>query len=158
RWVAAALILLALGGTAWFVFPTPQAQGAPDLVERLIDWNLELTQARTPEERGRIYEQHAAYLRDALRNATLPEEDGRLAEHLLATGSWLAEPADPIDEAERFHDMADTLLEKMNSATERQDFDRVGKIAKLYSKVAERGVVANLTKAERVAEKAPEKA
>src|SRR5262249_36951069 len=45
RWAAAAAVLVAVGGAVWSLWPAPRANAA-DVVERLIDWNLALSEAK----------------------------------------------------------------------------------------------------------------
>src|SRR5205823_1756593 len=101
------------------------AQANPDVVERLIDWNLDLTQARTPEERSRIYDEQAAELKDKLAQADLPPEDRKLAESLLENSALLSKNIDPIAEANRFSDIIDKLVARLDSATTANDEKRV---------------------------------
>src|SRR5688572_18824356 len=50
RWAAAAVLLLALGLGSLMLLPAAKVQAAPDLVERLVDWNLDLAQAADPAD------------------------------------------------------------------------------------------------------------
>src|SRR5262245_1243041 len=148
RWAVAAVILIAVGAGALLLFQTPPTHAAPDVVERLIDWNLDLTRARSPDERGRIHAGQATRLKEEIQRAKLPPDDRELAETLLANGSWMAENDDPPDVADRFDHLADQLVAQMDTATHRKDARRINRLAALYCRVAEQGVHANLQRAE----------
>jgi hypothetical protein len=124
----------------------PRAQAAP-LVERLVDWNLEMTQARTPADRGRLL-QAEPELRAAFEKADLPEEDRELAGQLLENGCWLAAHNDPVAEAERFSVVADQMVRHLERHASRGEAERARRFAGLQQLVAERGVAANLERAE----------
>ncbi len=55
-----------------------------------------------------------------------------------------------MDEAERFSDLADALLDQLeDAATEGKEYLGVDRLARLYGQVAEHGIAANLEKEER---------
>lgn len=151
RWAVAALVFLAVGMGAWLLFPAPRAHAGPELVDRLVDWNLALTTAASPEERNRLYAERAPQLKEELQKADMPADERALAESLLENGTWLAGNDDPVAEADRFNDVADKLLARMGSATDGGDAGQVNRLARLYSQVADRGISANLEKAEAAA-------
>lgn len=148
RGLAAALLVVAASVAVFFLWFTPKAQATPDLFERLLEWNLELTQANTPAERNRIYAEQAAALKATLAQADLPAEDRKLAESFLDTGSMLAKNVDRAAEAERFGDLADKLVARMETATAEQDEQRVVQLADAIGRVTEVGVQANCKLAE----------
>src|SRR5262249_12931575 len=51
RWAAAAAVFLGATLVLWLVLRGGNAQAAPDVVGSLVDWNLELTNADSPDER-----------------------------------------------------------------------------------------------------------
>jgi hypothetical protein len=118
------------------------------VVERLLDWNLDLSESRAPDQRQRLYAERAAELTTALREAVLPAEDRELADALVASGSWLTGNDDPAAEADRFNDLADRLLALIDAATGEKDARRLRRLADSYRRVAERGVRANVERAE----------
>ncbi len=144
RGVTAALLVLAASVAAFFLWHTPEAQATPDVVERLIDWNLDLTQAQNPDERGRIYDEQAVKLKATLDQAELPDEDRQLAEKLLENSTLLAKNVDPEAEADRFDAIAAELVTRMNSATTAHDEKRMVQLAGAYTRLTEVGVSANL--------------
>src|SRR5262249_13322569 len=89
-----------------------------DVVERLIEWNLELAQAPSTEERKRLGQKESE-LKAALAEAKaeLSQEDRELSEDLLENGVWLISHDDPVAEAERFTKVADKLLSRADQAS-----------------------------------------
>jgi hypothetical protein len=146
RLAVAASILLAVGVLTWSLLP--QAQAAPDVLERLIDWNLDLTQAQAPQERQRICNERAAELEAAIEQADLRTEDRDFAVALLDGGSWLAGNDDPAAEADHFNKLADELVAQIDAATTKKDAKRLRKLAVFYRRIARQGVHANLQRAE----------
>jgi hypothetical protein len=146
RWLAAAAVLLVTALGIGIVVNRPQPQPASDVVERLIDWNLALTQAATPEQQQQIYTEHAASLKTSLDKASLPEGERELGKTLIANASWLAANDDPAAAAERFTGVADQLLVKLDAAAPK-DAQRLHRIADLYGRVADHGVQVNLERA-----------
>jgi hypothetical protein len=146
RLVAAAVFLMASLGVL-LLFRSPEARAAPDVVERLIDWNLDLSRTRSRDERSRLYSGQVADLKATLAKAELPPEDRALAQTLLENSSWLAEHDDPVAEADRFNDIADQLVTRMDAATAANDEGRVVKLADSYRRLTEQGVDANLERA-----------
>ena len=81
----------------------PREEAAPDVVERLIDWNLALAHSDEADGRHQVHGKQAPQLRSAVAEADLPADDRELAESLLATGEFIAAGQDPMDKADRFH-------------------------------------------------------
>jgi hypothetical protein len=146
RWAAAILFLLTLGLGTW-ALTRPRPGQAPDLVDRLIGLNLELSEAPSPDERERIFSDRAGPLRADLDRARLPDEERQLAEYLLETGAALAHQADPLEDAARFDALADRLLQRLRSASAQEEGRDLGRCARQYEQVLERGVDANLERA-----------
>lgn len=147
RWAAAAVLLLGLGAAAWFLFAAPEAQAAPALIERLVDWNVELANA-TPAERAQLYSTSGAAFKQEIGKAQLAPPERELAGLLLDNGTWLAEHDDPVAAAERFSAVADKLVEHMETASERRDIKLANRYAQLQGLVVKRGISENLKKAE----------
>lgn len=144
RGLAAALLVLAASLAAFFLLYVPDAQATSDVVDRLIELNLDLTQAPTPEERARIYQSQAAELKASLAKTDLPTEDRKLAESLLENGERLTKKVDRFAEADYFNGIIDKLVARMDSATDAHDEKRVVQTADAYQRVSEVGVQANL--------------
>jgi hypothetical protein len=143
----AALFLTAASLALGFLLYSPKAQATPDLVDRLVELNVNLTQTANAEERTRIYEEEAGPLQVTLASANLAPDDRALAESLLANGKWLTRNADPMAEAERFNDIADQFVTRMDAATTAKDEKRIIQLAGHYQKIAEAGIDSNLERA-----------
>ncbi len=146
RWAAAAVLLLALGLGSLMLLPVAPVNASPDLVERLVDWNLELAQAADPAERARIHGERATALADALKEARLPDEDRQLAERLLESGSQLARLDDPLDEADHLNDMTDVLVLHLEQATKKGNNAKVNQLARQFNRVNEKGLTPRVQK------------
>jgi hypothetical protein len=143
RWALAAAVLLLAAPIVWLSMPSPQRAETPDLVDRLVDWNLEVAQA------GDAREELAAGLRMEVNEADLPRDDRDLAEALLQTGSRIAAAPDPANQADRFNELADRLLPLIDSAKNKKDAQRLRKLAEYYGRV-ERRIQSNLERANNV--------
>ncbi len=135
---------------------TTLAVRAEPVVEDLIEWNLMLTEANEPADREKLIHDRLSDLQTAVLATPLSADDRAFAEQLLAHGRKLGGPTDPVDEAEQFHELADTLLIRLDTAAE--DPKRSVVYARLYSQVVDRGVEVNLARASRQALKAEKQA
>jgi hypothetical protein len=140
RWLVAASVLVALGLWGGVLATGRRASASSDVVERLVDWNLNLARVESPDERGRLYADHAPVMAVAVERATLPAGDRELAYILLGNAPWLVGNADPLAEADRFNDLADQILHRMSAATRGGDDPRVERYARLYNRVVELGI------------------
>lgn len=157
RWAMAALLFLVISLGVWLLAPSARVHAdGPNLVEQMVEWNVSLAQADTPEERAELYAQQATLFRKALDRPSLSAEDKRLAQELMDNGTFLAQNDDPLAAADRLNLVADHLVEQMNRATSEGKEQEVGRLARNFTKVAEHGIGANLEKAERIAQKHPE--
>ena len=148
RSLAAVLLVTACSLAAFFHLQSPEAQATPDVVERLLDLNLDLLQAESRAERDRIYAGQEPDLKVMLRKASLPADDREFAQSLLETSSWLTKNTDPMAEAERFNDIADKVVVRMDAATNAKDEKRLVQLANtFYERLAEYGIDANLQRA-----------
>jgi hypothetical protein len=148
RWLAAAVILFGIGLGTWLLIPTPEAHAAPALIERLVDWNLDLARAGSAGERKELFAAREDALKRDVEQVPLPGPDRALAHLLLDNGAWLATHDDPIAAAERFSAVADLLVERMDRASARREHRLASRYARLQSVVAEHGVAHSLAKAE----------
>lgn len=138
RWGAVASLFLLLGGVLFF-WPTPQVVEAhPDVLDDLIEWNLQMTEAPTPAERKALYRERNETLRKALRLAKLNQQEHELGESLLDNGAWMADNEDPIEELSRYHLVADRLLERVHLSS--ADANQSDRFAKQFRKINERGI------------------
>jgi hypothetical protein len=146
RWAVAALVVLGVGLAVWTLSPTNQAVASPVLIEKLVDWNLELAQAETPAERAQIYAKQEAGFKKAIQKTKLSTEERELADLLWDNSTFLATNDDPMAEAERLSTVSDKLVEQLQSAAAGKDQAAVDRYAKLQGKVNKRGVNARLAK------------
>jgi hypothetical protein len=146
RWAVAALVVLGVGLAVWTLSPTNRAVASPVLIEKLVDWNLELAQAETPAERAQIYTKQEAAFKKAVEKSKLSAEERELADLLLDNSTFLATNDDPMAEAERLSTVSDKLVEQLQSAAAGKDQAAVDRYAKLQGKVNKRGLNARLAK------------
>jgi hypothetical protein len=108
------------------------------VIDRLIDWNLDLADAG-PTDRARLGERAAAFNLDPV-----PAADRDLAESLLQNGAWLAANDDPLAVAERFDSVADQLLTRIQEASAAGERKRSDRLSRQYRRVLERGIDPNV--------------
>jgi len=156
----AACVIVAVAAVAVLRPPPPDtpvvARANPSVVEELVEWNLKLSEADEPAYREKLVRDRLPDLQAAVESARLSADDRALADQLLAQGRKLGSGADPVDEAEAFHVLADTLLVKLDSSA--GDAARSVSLARMYSEVVDWGVDRNLERAERQALKAEKQA
>lgn len=146
-WTTAAAVFAAAGAGVLFFWPSQQVVEAhPDVIEQLVDWNLELTEAPTQADRERIFVENHEKLLARMKQAKLNDADRDLAEHLLDNGHWLAKNDDPVEELHRYNRMADRLMEKLEAAAAKADAAQSDRMARQYAKIAERGIDGNLAR------------
>ena len=135
----AAILLLCFGVGMWAPWPGQQVQAADDLVDRLVDWNLELSEIPILDDRVRLHDQREAAFRSE--SAGLDDDDRELADALFANAAWLARNDDPVDRAERFDKLANRLLKRLRKDADRRDAKVMKRLAKHYGRVQELGKV-----------------
>lgn len=145
RWVTAAALVLAFGLAGYWLSPTRTPQptpSSPDVVERLIGWNLDLAEA-APADRPKLLAARSEALRDELANADLAPEERELAGQLLVNAEWLAAHDEPLDTADRFQNVADALADRLRTA----EPARAEAVARQLRYVSERGIAPHAKKA-----------
>jgi hypothetical protein len=152
RWIqraalAASILLLVVGLGAWWLWPAPESGHAPDAVERLVDWNLQLAELPAPAQRDAVYQREVVEIKAMLASAGLGPEDHDLTQALLDNGAWLTRHHDPLDAADRFNDIAEKVVARMDAATTAQDPQRVVKLAYVYTRLTDLGIDGNLDRA-----------
>ena len=135
RWALAAAALLLIGAGMYVVLFSTSVQAAPDVFDRLLDWNVALTEAPLAD-RLTIYRASAGELHSAAASPDLSAEDLELAQALLANADSLTKNADPLAEAERLSAVADKLLQRIDGAAKNRNHVKLGKFARHYGKVA----------------------
>jgi hypothetical protein len=151
-WAAAALLFIVLGGGFLFFGPGRHAEARPDVIEQLIDWNLDLSEAPAAD-RERIFSARQESLQKSVGAAQLGQSDRALAQELLANGSWLAHHQDPVEELQRFNTMADELLEQVRTS----DVVRADRFARQFRKVNERAIDPAMERVRAIAAADPER-
>ncbi len=146
RWALAASLLLACGGLIYQFGPSSEAQAAPDVVQRMIDWHLELS-AADADQRQEIFDQRAIQFTQALDEDQLPADDAELGRKLLDEAQWLVKNVDPLAEASHFSKLADRMLGRLSQESAQKHAGKLAKVAREYSK-AEDAVRENLHKLE----------
>ena len=140
---ASVLLCAALGLWLFGSGGTRTAGAAEPVVDRLVDWNVKLASAETPEERDRLLAD-AEPLRQAVDAGDVPAADRELARKLYDNGQWLAAkntgPRDELDEAERFGDVADLLLKRMQAAADAGNVNAVRRYSRNYAMVWQLGM------------------
>jgi len=143
RWAVAAMLFVGVGGGLLLFWPSDKVVEAhPDVLDQLIDWNLDLSEAPSPHERKKIYHAKHDVLKRALKQSQLEGKEKELGERLLANGAWMADNLDPVEELNRFHDVADDLLDGVNRAG--PDAGKSDRMARQFGKVSARGIDRNI--------------
>jgi hypothetical protein len=153
-WLGAVAAMLVVGlGLFALLRPAP---ASASVVEQLIDWDVALADAQGPQEREQLYTSSADQLQSAVRTAKLTDEDRRLATSLLESGASLRRTSDPVERTERFCDLADLLVGRMNSAAAADDEPTVQRLGKHYGRL-QRGIGLSLDQLDANAYIAPER-
>jgi hypothetical protein len=144
-WAAAAAILIAAGLGIWFaVKPNPPPPS--NVIDQLIAWNLDLSQVRDKIERQRLFQARLDVIKTEVQSSPLGDEEKQLADKLLDTAAWLTENDDPLDEADRFSDLADEMVERLQAAPKAD----ASHLAKRYTDMARTGINANMERLPKV--------
>jgi hypothetical protein len=105
---AAAVMLMCLSVVIYLLFAPGESHASSDVVDRLIDLNLQISNADT-KDRQRLLEEHEKLLRQDLSKAKLSDEEAQFAQELLDNCHYLAENDDPIEEVNLITDLADRI-------------------------------------------------
>lgn len=165
RWhfAAAATILFALGVGLWMNIanrdttkievatagPSVRDVGNVSNVDRLVEWNLQLADTASLEERQVLYDVNVGQFRQLADKEPAGSEDSPLMRTLLDNGAWLCRNNDPLAEAEKFNVVADVLVDQLAAVAGRSDDETLRKIANRYEAVEEKAINASLRKAAR---------
>jgi hypothetical protein len=148
RWAVAASVLLCIGLTVFMMSSPRQVHAESDVVEQLIDWNLQMSELSTPAEREKLYTERVAALKDDLAKSRISDDDRQFAETLLTNGQWLRSSTEPLEEADRFNQLADQIVDRVEVAAARRDAAAARKNARQYSLITSKGINAKLERAE----------
>jgi hypothetical protein len=151
RWATVAALACVTFGLSFFAIfllpPSREVEAGPEVVEQLVSWNVDIAQAQSHDERQNIFDTRAESMRDLLTVSKLSQEDRELGQTLVDNGAWLTSNDDPVAEAERFGEIAEKLLSRLDTATGINDKKRIVKFADSYSRLTEYGVSINLERA-----------
>jgi hypothetical protein len=148
RLTAAALLMLVLGGSIWaYRFRQQQVLASAQTIDKLVVWNLRLTQSDSPAERRKLYAISAESVKQQTSQASLSSNDRKNAEALLQNGAFLADNQDPLAEADHFSEVADLLVTKMDSAADKSP-EVMEQLSQTYFSVINQGIQKNLDRAE----------
>jgi hypothetical protein len=152
-WAIAASLFIVAGISLLFFVPGRSVEAHTDVIEQLVDWNLDLSQAPTAADRQRIYVERQARLQKSVGKAQLgiPERD--MAQSLLENGKWLVQNQDPVEELQLLNKMADDMLERVNTT----DTVQAERFAKQFRKINERGIDPTMERVHALAVADPER-
>jgi len=143
-WIAAAAALMIGANVFVWLAIWPRQQGdkkvdvvQTDVIDRLIDWNLELTNAK-PGDRKRLFADSEPVLRKDFKKArlVLSDEEWEDGEELLKTGAKLAENDNPYEHWEMIGELATKLEKRREDA---KDDGYAEKYENRFRKIYERG-------------------
>jgi hypothetical protein len=153
--LSAVAALLIVGVALGLYFHSTNQPTPPTVVDRLIDWNLELADAPTTQQSA-IFTARAAVLQSEAHDAALSQDDRELASTLLEHGTWLCVNNDPIDRAEKFSDLSDLILLRMHRAAANNDLQALERLSHRYNQIVRSGVGRNLARLSEKAKASPE--
>jgi hypothetical protein len=148
RWALAASVLLVAATASLLFWAGSRAQASAEVVDRLVDWNVELAQASSRADRDRIFVEQRDRLAGELSAARLPGAERQLAESLVRNASWLRMNDDPVEAAERFDLVAGQLLDQLRTAADRNDRKIARRLARNYDRVSQLGFAVSLERAQ----------
>jgi hypothetical protein len=147
RWsaAAAALALVATAVGLWLLSPSgTQTAETSTALDQLVEWNIEIADAATPADRGRLYSTKVDEMKRLAGEGRLPAEDLDLAGALLENGERLSHESNLVADAEDFTDVAAMFVQHIGNAVKRGDARRLKGLTRNYGRVLQRGVNAKL--------------
>ena len=153
RWMVAACVVaiigLSIGVGVFSTSSVARAENA-DVIDRMIDWNLQMSEASTLEDRQQLFVEHAETFKTDLAKANLSESDRAFADNLMETGTWLAANTEPVEEADKLTTLADQIVTRAQISGKPMDEKKTARFVQQYQKVAQ-NIEAKVEKAEAVA-------
>lgn len=146
-WVvsAAAAVLLAAGiGLLILWSSAGQTAEASAALDRMVDWNIEMAEARSLDDRSRLYAAAAGKLDRQAHEGKWSAEEQELAGRLLENGARLVCDDDPLTDAEGFTDVAAMLVRHMGAAASKRDARAMQRLSRSYARVIQYGVNAKV--------------
>ncbi|HEV3142268.1 MAG TPA: hypothetical protein VGZ47_00120 [Gemmataceae bacterium] len=149
RWIVAACVLAIIGVSIGIgvLSTSSQARAESDVIDRMIDWNLQMSEAPTLEERQRLFAERADEFKTDVNKADLSEADRAFADYLMQTGAWLASNDEPVEEADKLNTLADQIVTRAQTSGKPMDEKKTQRFVQQYQKVAQ-NIEAKVEKAE----------
>jgi hypothetical protein len=150
RWMVAACVVALVGlsvGVGVFSTSSVSRAESPDVIDRMIDWNLQMSEASTLQDRQRLFAEHAETFKADLATATLSDSDRAFADNLMETGTWLASNDEPVEEAVKLNTLADQIVTRAQVSGKPMDEKKTARFVQQYQKVA-LNIEAKIEKAE----------
>ncbi|HLW66024.1 MAG TPA: hypothetical protein VKS79_12005 [Gemmataceae bacterium] len=150
RWMVAACVAAVVGlsiGVGVFSTSSTAHAESSDVVDRMIDWNLQMSEASTLEDRQRLFAERAESFKADLSKANLSESDRDFANNLMETGAWLASNDEPVEEADKLTTLADQIVTRAQTSGRPMDEKKTARFVAQYQKVAQ-NIEAKVEKAE----------
>ncbi len=148
RLTAAALLMLVIGGGIWgYEARVRQVATAEEAIDKLVEWNLQITQSESPAERHQLYAASPQAVKEPAILAPLDASDRQQADALIENGAFLVNNVDPLAEADHFSHLADLMVSKIESASAKSA-EVLARVSQNYLSVVNRGIEKNLNRAE----------
>jgi hypothetical protein len=139
RWAAvAAMMLISVGVIAYLLIAPGESRAGTGVVDRLIDLNLQMTNADA-KDRKRLLDEQEEYLLGDLQKSRLSDEEQQFARELLENCYYLAENDDPIEEANLITDLADKIKSREDVASKKGNENEKSKCSFQHKKVMQVG-------------------
>jgi len=138
-WALAACLVVTVGLGLFFAAFPQRAEANPDLLDRLVEWNLVISSAPTLAERQDRFQERADAFADNLATADLRGDERELAAALLANARTMGSEENPLDVAERLEGMSEKMLDWM-SAHSNTNPKRALAMERHYLRFAERSL------------------
>ncbi len=114
-WATAACLVVTAGLALFFAVFPQRVEANPDLLDRLAEWNLDISSAPTRAERQDRFQERANAFDDDLANADLRGDEREMAAALLANARTMGAEKNPLDVAERLDGMSEKMLTWMGA-------------------------------------------
>ncbi len=126
----AAAVLIGVSILTWMLLAPTPSQANTDILDRLVDWNIELANADLAKRKEMVQERGLEFRTELQKVQILLTEDEReLAEQLIDSGEMFAVAEDPVAEVERITELREKLSERAEVAEKRgkpHEFERCG--------------------------------
>jgi hypothetical protein len=146
--IAASILICAGLLIPWVITGTSgQTANAEPLVDRLVDWNVQMAQADNPTQRQQIFNKNVSAFSHEVDGKALSPDERALATKLISSGATLGSADDPITQAEQFEDVAGMLLQRISAASAAGDTKLVRRLSRNYALITGKGLTPKLDRA-----------